>query len=168
MDLENRQQVVSNHGLCYNCLYSGHFLEHCRIKTLCGVNECNGKHNALLHGFNVIAHATLNKTLHIYMPVVNVIVNGTFSCYALLDTASTTSFCSQRLVNELDLKGVSTLNNLSKKLSKLVSVSLGSKTGENSRCISCFVVNNRPAYTSLLIYLSIHICGVWGFHMMFR
>ena len=153
MDLRNRQQVVSSHGLCYNCLYSGHFVEHCRIKTLCGVKECNGKHNALLHGFNVIAHATLNKTLHMYMPVVNVIVNGTFSCYALLDTASTTSFCSQRLVNELDLKGVSThlnlstLNNLSKKLSKLVSVSLSSETGENSRCISCFVVNNIPAHT---------------------
>ena len=42
---------------------------------------------------------------------------------------------------------LSTLNNVSKKVSKLVSVSLGSETGENSRCISCFVVNTIPAHT---------------------
>ena len=61
----------------------GHFVEHCHNKNVCGVNEWNGKHNSLYHGFNVIAHTRLDKTLHMYMHVVNVIVIGIFCCYAL-------------------------------------------------------------------------------------
>ena len=50
------------------------------------------------------------------MPVVEVRVNDQCNTYALLDTASTSSFCSQKLVDKLKFEGTSVnfqLNTLS-------------------------------------------------------
>ena len=41
-----------------------------------------------------------------YMPVVQVKVNDTESVYALLDTGSSNSFCSQRLIDKLGVYGI--------------------------------------------------------------
>ena len=39
------------------------------------------------------------------MPIIPVIINDMFHTHALLDTGSTNSFCSRRLVNELNITG---------------------------------------------------------------
>ena len=39
------------------------------------------------------------------MPIVPIIVNGTYETYALLDTGSNSSFCTNRLVSNLDVHG---------------------------------------------------------------
>ena len=153
MPLQEKRRVVQVHHLCINCLYSGHDVDQCRSNTVCTVNNCNARHNVLLHGDDVVANTSVTKAPHTYMPVVEVLINNDLGAYALLDSGSTTSFCSQRMVDKLALKGVSanlnlsTLNNDSKNLSQLVSVSLSSVGGEHSRDIACYAVNNIPAST---------------------
>ena len=106
-----------------------------------------------MHGDDVVANTSVAKAPHMYMSVVEVLINNDMRAYALLDSGSTTSFCSQRIVDRLALKGVSanlnlsTLNNDSKSQSELVSVSLSSVVGEHPRDIACYVVEHIPAYT---------------------
>ena len=42
---------------------------------------------------------------HVLLPLVNVTINETYSTYALLDTASTGSFCTNNLVKSLGISG---------------------------------------------------------------
>ena len=153
MPLQEKRRVVQVHHLCINCLYSGHDVDQCRSNIVCTANNCNARHNVLLHGDGVVANTSVAKAPHTYMPVVEVLINIDLKAYALLDSGSTTSFCSQRMVDKLALEGVSanlnlsTLNNDSKNLSQLVSVSLSSVGGEHSRDIACYAVNNIPAST---------------------
>ena len=49
----------------------------------------------------------------VLLPVVPVVVNDCYNTFALLDSASTNSFCSQELVNTLNIKGNKTVLNLS-------------------------------------------------------
>ena len=73
----------------------------------------------MLYCPDTTVNASASTTSDTYIPVVTVLVND-FECYALLDTASNTSFCLQKLVDRLKLKCVSnninmsTLNNVSK------------------------------------------------------
>ena len=56
-----------------------------------------------------------NNNSNVYMPAVPVVIDGIFHTSALLDTGSTTTFCTKRLVEELKLQGV----NMSYKLQTL-------------------------------------------------
>ena len=72
------------------------------------------------------------------MPVVRVLVNGSYTAHALLDTASTTSFCSKYIADKLGLKGsptdfqLSTLTGSSTKVTNMVSVNLSTISGDNA------------------------------------
>ena len=107
MPLQEKRRVVQVHHLCINCLYSGHDVDQCRSNIVCTVNNCNARHNVLLHGDDVVANTSVAKAHHTYMPVVEVLINNDLRAYALLDSGSTTSFCSQRMVDKLALEGVS-------------------------------------------------------------
>ena len=153
MNPEDRRRVADDHKLCYNCLYGGHYVNSCRSQGVSNINMCKMRHNSMLHSSDTIVNASASTTSDTYMPVVTVLVNNEFECYALLDTASNTSFCSQKLVDRLKLKGVSTnlnmstLNNVTKNVSKLVNVTLSTVFGKYRRDLSCYVIKNIPTYT---------------------
>ena len=120
MNPEDRRRVADDYKLRYNCLYGGHYVNSCRSQGVCNINICKIRHNTMLHSSDTIVNASASTTSDTYMSVVTVLVNNEFESYALLDTASNTSFCSQKLVDRLKLKGVSanlimsTLNNVTK------------------------------------------------------
>ena len=157
MTVKMRRQTASDHGLCYNCLCKGHFIINCHSKFTCGVQGCDNKHNTYLHEYsNVIVNnscSTVNESVDVYMPVVRVLVNGSYTAHALLDTASTTSFCSKYIADKLGLKGsptdfqLSTLTGSSTKVTNMVSVNLSTISGDNARPLACYVVNQITAHT---------------------
>ena len=153
MTAKMRRQVAADRGLCFNCLYGGHYIKDCRSKFTCGIEGCNDTHNTFLHDSDVIVNNTVSKSVNLYLPVVRVLVNGSYTAYALLDTASTTSFCSKYIADKLDLKGVSsnfklsTLSGNSANVTNMVSVKFSTINGDNVRNLACYVVKHIPAYT---------------------
>ena len=49
MSPEERHINVKALGLCFNCLSQNHLLKDCLSKSTCRVNNCNQRHNTLLH-----------------------------------------------------------------------------------------------------------------------
>ena len=48
---------------------------------------------------------------NVHMPTVPVVVNDALPTFALLDTGSSASFCTKRLMNEMKLQGVLSVEN---------------------------------------------------------
>ena len=139
MSPDERMKVVTEHKLCINCLLSNHTVKDCNKSYVCTVNDCKQKHCKLLHssivksvqGTNTIVNLDINvASSHIIMPIVPIIVNNSYATYALLDTGSSHSFCSKRLVSALGIQGnptaydLMTLNNAEKKNTLEVDISL--------------------------------------------
>lgn len=84
------------------------------------------------------------------MPVVEVMVDETHRVFALLDTGSSTSFCSQRLVRSLGISGrqgsmrLKTMNKCSMKDYEVVSLTLSSSDGESLSMSEVYVVDQIP------------------------
>ena len=49
MSTEERHINVKALGLCFNCLSQNHLLKDCLSKSTCRINNCNQRHNTLLH-----------------------------------------------------------------------------------------------------------------------
>ena len=49
MSPEERHVNVKALGLCFNCLSQNHLLKGCLSKSKCRINNCNPRHNTLLH-----------------------------------------------------------------------------------------------------------------------
>ena len=131
MSPRERLALVEQHRLCHNCLLGSHDTRSCGKKSVCLVENCGKKHTVYLHINNVNNSTVDNANLRsaaadgasavtsgatsanhsTYMPIVQVKVNDTESVYALLDTGSSNSFCSQRLIDKLGVDGIyQTLN----------------------------------------------------------
>ncbi len=117
MPLDGRVKLVADNKLCVNCLLPNHDAQACRKPFLCNVNNCRQKHSRYLHrdtlniaeSSNAIANFDVHEKCHnIMMPIVPIIVNNCYHTYALLDTGSSHTFCTRRLVNALDLDGIQT------------------------------------------------------------
>ena len=153
MTVKMRKEFASDHGLCFNCLYGGHYIKDCRSKLRCSIEGCSDQHNTLLHDSDVIVNTAASNSLVSHMPVVRVLVNGSYTAHALLDTASTNSFCSKYIANKLGLKRkstnfqLSTLSGNSTNVTDMVSVKLSTISGDNVRPMSCYVVNQIHAST---------------------
>ena len=164
MKVPERIDVVRKFKLCENCLLANHDVKNCRKQSTCSVPDCGRKHTKFIHmpenssansEQSVVANS-VNLSDDIHLPVVPVIVNGSCETYALLDSGSTNSFCSQNLVDELGIKGAVvkySLNTLShaneSKQSKVVSLNLNSQDGTESLSLSnVFVVDSIPVRCS--------------------
>ena len=85
-----------------------------------------------------------------YMPVVRVQVNKTEWAYAVLDTASSNTFCTESLVQRLGLCGhtenyhLSTISDSTEKTSTSVSFSVTSTEGRHANLSGVFVVGQIP------------------------
>lgn len=157
MKLTDRVKFVKDKKLCENCLLDNHETAKCRKPTVCTVEGCGQKHTRLIHvnkpggkpvssqgatvseGENVVqANTSLVSKKGVNLPVVPVSVNSRISTGALLDSGSTASFCSKRLVEQLQLKGLSsslalsTLNGKSEQKTELVDLNLVSEDGSKS------------------------------------
>ena len=146
--LSERIVYVNDNKLCYICLSSTHATNDCMSTYKCTVNDCMAKHSKFLHvdrpncsninSVSVSLNAHCNVSM--LMPILPVTVNGVYDTYALLDTGSSHSFCSDALKKELKLNGpmmrydLSTLDRTSQTESQLVHFQLTSR--RNSRSVS--------------------------------
>ena len=105
-----RRKFVKDNQLCENCLLSNHLVADCRKNSVCSVPGCGKKHTKFIHvneRSNVSAAPsnpetqvnqveTLASSSHgnVCVPVVPVTVESQYETHALLDTGSTSSFCT--------------------------------------------------------------------------
>ena len=126
MSTRVRRDAVFKHRLCFNCLQQGHRCTECPQETVCSVPGCGKKHHKFLHTKdnnyvplgpqhtastgesgnvvvgNVYTYTTGATGPDIYLPTVQVVVDGKFTAHALLDTGSTNTFVSEKLMAKLD------------------------------------------------------------------
>ena len=168
-----RLNLVKRQKLCENCLLSNHVTADCRKNTTCSVPGCGRRHTKYIHtsqvegdssramssndsGSSAQVAATANacnaKNVDVCVPLVSVVVGKEFATHALLDNASTNSFCTERLVDSLKLRGpdtkltISTLSSSAEsRASKLVDLEVRSKDGKKELKMSnVFVVKEIP------------------------
>ena len=119
---EQKMTIVKDNGLCLNCLKPGHFVKKCPSELRC--RKCHNPHHSLMH-IETDAKATKEKSstgsdavsshashsTSCYRQVllmtckVQVVGPNGYSTYAraLLDSASSTSFITERLAQHLRL-----------------------------------------------------------------
>ena len=74
---------------------------------------CNARHSKYIHvdSSDASVSSSSNFTVNIshddyvMLPILPVTINNTFHTYALLDTGSSNSFCSRRLIDRLNING---------------------------------------------------------------
>ena len=119
--IQDRLNFVKDNNLCYNCLLPGHISRKCTLDRKCPISGCGRKHSKLLHitpsppkpiqsGFTVDCNATESKLMKVALPIVPVSVraaggNMYVNTYALLDSGSTNTFCSQELTKRVKAVG---------------------------------------------------------------
>lgn len=156
---EQKLNVIVDKKLCENCLLDNHVVETCMRPSMCGINDCKEKHSRFIHQCKIQVQNTsevsafTNVGTKICIPVVKVKVNNVSDSSALLDTCSTSTFCSQRLADKLGLKGVSvkyelsTLNNkgLSKETGLIPSLYVEStSSGEMLSLKNVYIIDDIP------------------------
>ena len=122
-DPRARFEIAKQNRLCFNCLVPGHYANECRKPSLCSVPGCGQKHTKFLHietrdtgtvssnesdqpqVTNGLLQCAAMASGTVYLPIVPIKINeSSVSVYALLDSGSTNSFISQRLVSQLSLR----------------------------------------------------------------
>ena len=113
MSQNQRLSVVRSNGLCMNCLKAGHFLKECKSSHHC--RSCQKPHHTFLHidaretnPPSVISSNTSMGTLpDTLLMTCQVLVQGPdgskVKARALLDSASSSSFISECLVQSLSI-----------------------------------------------------------------
>ena len=144
MPLDKRSHYVKTNKLCTLCLDKNHSVSQCNSNYKYRVNNCGERHSSALHVYGnqsttVAAYTQSCKNLTVHMPTVPVIIDGIYQTFALLDSGSSTTFCSRRLVDELQLQGsnatfdLQTLHGTENHCTKVVSLRMSSPDG--ARCI---------------------------------
>ncbi|KAK0155426.1 hypothetical protein N1851_002228 [Merluccius polli] len=115
-------------GFCFGCLTQGHISKHCRQKLICTV--CSKQHPSLLHVENVEQRTNQREKGDASEAVKTVASLGTgagtgagnvlsvlpvrikagkgentITVYAFLDPGSSATFCTERLMSQLNIKG---------------------------------------------------------------
>ena len=111
MSHDRKTTVVKSNNLCMNCLKPGHFLKECKSSHFC--RHCQKPHHTLLH-IDVQEHnpmtavssntsvGTIPDTLLMTCQVLVTAPDGTtIKVRALLDSASSSSFISERLAQNI-------------------------------------------------------------------
>ena len=162
MSPRERLNLVNLHKLCHNCLMSSHDTQACGKRSVCLGRGCGQKHTMYVHIDNeTAATVSTNGNTNVancgtfvnrstFMPIVQVTVNGREAIYALLDTASSNTFCTSRLINQLGIKGksetlnLSTMSNTSVKTTEMVQFDVASEDGDQIKMSGVYVVDQIP------------------------
>ena len=111
MTINQRLDYVNANNLCSLCFSKDHLVSECRSSYICKINNCGKRHSSALHIYDnqspmVAGHCVQSSdNSNVYMPTLPVTINNTFRTFALLDTGSSTTFCTRRLVDTLKLQG---------------------------------------------------------------
>ena len=164
----DRLKLVTDNGLCETCLMSNHKTSECRKQYTCTVPGCGKRHSKFIHisqqssdsssssnsvsnNVSKVASAATTVCSDVFLPIVSAVVNNEVDACILLDTASSSSFCSSRLVHSLGIKGrdvkymLSTLNGTEEKISTVVDFDIRSYDGSSSlRMSNVLVVDMIP------------------------
>lgn len=119
MQVLDRLQLLRQNGVCDNCLTKGHIAKGCLYPQNCSYQNCFRKHHSLLHmsNQNVLRSPNSNPAVNCYasklsqkvslnlLPVR--VFNGSnmVVTYALLDSGSDVSLCSNNLLKKLEKQG---------------------------------------------------------------
>ncbi|KAG1714704.1 hypothetical protein GQR58_000941 [Nymphon striatum] len=163
---QERLDLVKFYNLCHNCLSSFHKTDKCGKKSICFVKGCGKKHTMYIHvndnSDSLISRTPISNNTNvsdisntelcgnICMPIVKVCVNDNTHAYALLDTASSNSFCTKRLKGMLNVSGISeyinlsTMNMTNSIKSEVIQLKLSSEEGESLKMGRVFVIDNIP------------------------
>ena len=156
MPIDQRCNYVKINNLCTLCLSKDHPVSNCKSTYTCKVNNCGEKHSSSLHVYQnhtpVVGNCVkASDKTNISMPTVPVLINGTLQTFALLDTGSSASFCSKRLMKELKLQGANmsyqlrTLHGTDNHCSETVNLHVSSGDGTASLKMSnVLVVDEIP------------------------
>ena len=143
MPIDKRYEYVKTNNLCVLCLKNDHSVSDCRSTYTCRINDCGEKHSSALHvtknQSDTVGNCvqTSDKS-NVSIPTVPVIINRTFQTSALLDTGSSTSFCTRRLMNILKLQGANisyqlkTLHGTNNHCSEAINLHVSSRNGAAS------------------------------------
>ena len=174
-----RLVFAKSNNLCHNCLLQNHSTDQCYKDTVCTVPGCGKKHTKFLHvspsqqtvsnesnvyskelgedfasGVSLI-NANVATGSSVHLPVVGITVNDKIDTCALLDTASSQSFCTRSIVDQLGINetpvtySLNTLSNSSEIQSSSVDMTIKSLDGTASLCLSnVYIVDKIPIKTS--------------------
>ncbi|XP_071848513.1 uncharacterized protein [Apostichopus japonicus] len=171
-----RLTVVIKHKLCHNCLRASHNTNDCGKRSVCSVRGCGRKHTMYIHCDDntvnsspdiEVSNASFSRSKSTHMPLVRATVNSLCDAFVLLDSASSNSFCSRALVNQLGITGNSyqfelrTLNSSGIQQSEMVDLSLSSKSGEILKLSAVYVVDEIPVKNSMVdLECYSHLSGI--------
>ncbi|XP_011672748.2 uncharacterized protein LOC100889831 [Strongylocentrotus purpuratus] len=136
MQLDDRLKLVRENRLCFNCLEKGHMSRYCKLKRVCSVYGCNRKHTKFLHQQKpeqpqqaqeeavspspekIESHVTGAGNMKVLLPIVPVWVYAAGSnigveTLALLDSGSTSTFCTKKLAARVKASGLSSIVSVS-------------------------------------------------------
>ena len=107
-------QLVHEKQLCEVCLRSNHKTSDCNSSYVCPKNGCGKRHSIFLHDDSApqgtyevqLVNANVCVDRDVHMPIVGIRVNNTHEVCALLDSASSTTFCSKSLIESLGVRGI--------------------------------------------------------------
>ena len=158
MPINKRCAYVKDNNLCCLCLSKDHSVSECRSSYVCRVNDCGKKHSSSLHVQDNHPPAVAGNCVqtcdkpNTYIPTVPVLINDTLQTFALLDTSSSASFCSRRLMKEMKLQCTNTsyklrtLHGTDNNFSENVNLRVSSQDGLSSIEMSnVIVVDEIPA-----------------------
>ena len=157
MPIDKRLDYVKTNKLCTLCFSKDHLMSECRSSYICRINNCGGKHSSAIHLHDsqpptVAGHCVQScENSNVYMPTLPVTINGTFRTFALLDTGSSTTFCTRRLMDKLKLQGtklsyqLQTLHGSMDNCSEVVHFEMSSEDGTESLSMNnVLVVDTIP------------------------
>ena len=132
MDYAAKLQFARQKNLCFKCLKPGHIISRCVSNEYCMIKGCSNRNqHTLLHNYNVKGTTAANDSTKVasnviqqqesttcatstivnhdaYLAVLPVTLSSCESqicTYALLDSGSQRSFCSQSIADQLNLVG---------------------------------------------------------------
>lgn len=123
LSVKERIQFVKEKELCFNCFHPEHTYQNCTRSWRCNINNCSKKHNRWLHideepNETEQTENTLDPPKatcgfvksfsRVALPIVPVILKNKgieIQTCALLDSGSTQSFCTAKVLKTLNLSG---------------------------------------------------------------
>ena len=130
---EERQKIVREKGLCFNCLSNNHLIKECQSKFACTKEGCGKKHHTLLHRDTITSTDTPGsaKTMQCsvssqtFLQIVPVVLsNGQYSIKtnAVLDSGSDSTLIRSDTAEALHLYGKKETLRMTNVLSKETSL----------------------------------------------
>ncbi|XP_074649052.1 uncharacterized protein LOC141904366 [Tubulanus polymorphus] len=106
--VEDRRKFAREKALCYNCMKMKHRARTCRSQASC--RTCGKRHHSLLHTEQPppVKNAFVRNPVPgtVKLPIVPVLLKANdcqLTTYALLDSGSTVSFCTESLIDRLKI-----------------------------------------------------------------